>query len=124
MISIKTVRTSPADTVIPPARGVASRRSGGRLHLAALAALSALAGSALIGTRSAEARPTGYEGSAPSCFLTGGGALEICREGSEAEGVLIAPAPCAFVRGVQILRLARSEAPGPLQAVFQGQTPA
>jgi hypothetical protein len=71
----------------------------------------------------AEAKPGGFEGSAPSCFRTGGGALEICREGSEAEGVLIAPAPCAFVRGVQILRLARTEAPGPLQAVFQGQTP-
>ncbi|MGU3664356.1 hypothetical protein ACLBX9_09255 [Methylobacterium sp. A49B] len=70
-----------------------------------------------------EARPAGFEGSAPSCFVTGGGDLEICREGSEAEGVLISPASCAFVRGVQILRLPRSEAPGPLQAVFQGQTP-
>ncbi|MGE8127074.1 hypothetical protein ACQKQD_08850 [Methylobacterium sp. NPDC080182] len=124
MVSTKTARTSPADTVIPCARDGASRGPGGRRwRLVALAGLSALAGSALIGTRPAEARPAGYEGSAPSCFLTGGGALEICREGSEAEGVLIAPAPCAFVRGVQILRLARSEAPGPLQAVFQGQTP-
>ena len=77
----------------------------------------------LLGPVPAEARPASYEGSAPSCFLTGGGALEICRDGSEAEGVLIAPAPCAFVRGVQLLRLARSEAPGPIQALFQGQTP-
>ncbi|MDP4004027.1 hypothetical protein Q8W67_11190 [Methylobacterium sp. NEAU K] len=70
-----------------------------------------------------QARAASYEGSAPSCFVTGGGSLEICRDGTEAEGVLIAPAPCAFVRGVQILRLARAEAPGPLQAIFQGQTP-
>jgi hypothetical protein len=82
-----------------------------------------VAGSVLLGPDPAEARPASYEGSAPSCFLTGGGALEICRDGSEAEGVLIAPAPCAFVRGVQLLRLARSEAPGPIQALFQGQTP-
>lgn len=71
----------------------------------------------------AQARGPNYDGSAPTCFLTAGGALEICREGAEAEGVLIAPAPCAFVRGVQILRLASAEAPGPLQAVFQGQSP-
>jgi hypothetical protein len=87
-----------------------------------MAALCAVAASALVAAP-VEARPAGFEGSAPSCFVTGGGGLEICREGIEAEGVLIAPAPCAFVRGVQILRLPRSEAPGPLQAIFQGQTP-
>ena len=27
------------------------------------------------------------------------------------------------MRGVQILKLPRTEAPGPIQAVFQGQTP-
>lgn len=86
------------------------------------AGLCALIASALGAPQAAAARPAGFEASAPSCFVTGGD-LEICREGSEAEGVLISPAPCAFVRGVQILRLTRAEAPGPLQAVFQGQTP-
>jgi hypothetical protein len=87
------------------------------------AGLCALLVPALVAPDTVVARPAGFEGSAPSCFVTGGGDLEICREGSEAEGVLISPAPCAFVRGVQILRFARSEVPGPLQAVFQGQTP-
>ncbi|MCJ2048996.1 hypothetical protein [Methylobacterium sp. J-070] len=86
------------------------------------AGLAALIAAALTAPAAVEARPAGFEGSAPSCYVTGGD-LEICREGSEAEGVLISPAPCAFVRGVQILRLARAEAPGPLQALFQGQTP-
>ncbi len=89
-----------------------------------LPALGALAAGALFAPDPAAARSAGFEGSAPSCYVTGGGGLEICRDGSEAEGVLIAPAPCAFVRGVQILRLPRTEAPGPIQAVFQGQTPA
>ncbi|WP_244507700.1 hypothetical protein [Methylobacterium phyllostachyos] len=88
-----------------------------------LGGLGALGATALLAPRSASARTAGFEGSAPSCYVTGGGGLEICRDGSEAEGVLIAPAPCAFVRGVQILKLPRSEAPGPIQTVFQGQTP-
>lgn len=70
----------------------------------------------------AQARPS-YDGSAPTCFLTAGGALEICRDGSEAEGVLAAPSPCSFARGVQLLRLSRTTPPGPIQAVFQGESP-
>lgn len=70
----------------------------------------------------AQARPS-YDGSAPTCFLTAGGALEICRDGSEAEGVLAAPSPCSFARGVQLLRLPRATPPGPIQAVFQGESP-
>jgi hypothetical protein len=71
----------------------------------------------------AQARPS-YDGSAPTCFLTAGGALEICRDGSEAEGVLAAPPPCSFVRGVQLFRPKRSTGPGPIQAIFQGESPA
>ncbi|MCJ2015776.1 hypothetical protein [Methylobacterium sp. J-076] len=69
----------------------------------------------------AQARPS-YDGSAPTCFLTAGGTLEICRDGSEAEGVLAAPSPCTFVRGVQ-LRRPRTGATGPIEAVFQGESP-
>lgn len=113
MFSLKNTGTSSVETEtsVDPARV-----SAGVALLWAAAGLAAAAAPA-------EARSAGFEGSAPSCYVTGGGGLEICREGTEAEGVLIAPAPCAFVRGVQILRLARSEAPGPLQAIFQGQTP-
>ncbi len=123
MESSKSAELSPADTVDSSARGRGFRRAAPRLVLAAGAALCALTAPAPVGSAPARARTGAYEGSAPSCFVTGGGNLEICREGNEAEGVLISPTPCAFVRGVQILRLARSEAPGPLQAVFQGQTP-
>ncbi|AWN38909.1 hypothetical protein DK427_08105 [Methylobacterium radiodurans] len=63
------------------------------------------------------------EGSAPACFRTGGGALEICRDGSEAEGVFWAPPACAFARGVQVLRLASGSAAGPLQVIYHGETP-
>lgn len=70
----------------------------------------------LLGTP-AEARPS-YDGSAPTCFLTAGGTLEICRDGSEAEGVLAAPEPCSFARGVQLLRLPRTG----ITAVFQGES--
>lgn len=115
MVSQKTARTSPADTVDPRAHDCRSRPAA-----ALIPTLGALAAATLLMPGAAEART---EGSAPSCYVTGGGGLEICREGSEAEGVLIAPAPCAFVRGVQILKLPRAEAPGPLQALFQGQTP-
>ncbi|MBE7247904.1 MAG: hypothetical protein INR63_23415 [Actinomycetospora chiangmaiensis] len=122
MVSSKTARTSPADTVVAQARDCRSGRRAAWARSGA-AGLGALFGTVLAPPGLVAARPAGFEGSAPSCFVTGGGELEICREGSEAEGVLISPAPCAFVRGVQILRLPRSEAPGPLQAVFQGQTP-
>ena len=70
----------------------------------------------------ASARP-GTDPTAPSCYRTAGGALEICRDGSEAEGVLAAPPACAFARGVQLVRLPRATAPGPIQAVFQGESP-
>ncbi|KAB1075689.1 hypothetical protein [Methylobacterium planeticum] len=61
---------------------------------------------------------------APTCFLTGGGALEICRGGGEAEGVFFTPRPCEFAGNVQLLRLTGAKgAPGPLQAVYQGETP-
>ena len=66
----------------------------------------------------ADARPS-YDGSAPTCFLTAGGALEICRDGSEAEGVLTAPSPCSFARGIQLLRQPKTG----VTAVFQGETP-
>lgn len=66
----------------------------------------------------AVARPS-YDGSAPTCYLTAGGALEICRDGSEAEGILAAPSPCSFARGIQLLRLPRTG----ITAVFQGETP-
>ena len=88
-----------------------------------LAMLGALALVAILEPATAQARGPNYDGSAPTCFLTAGGALEFCRGDAEAEGVLIAPAPCAFVRGVQILRPPRSEPPGTLQVVFQGQSP-
>ncbi|WP_336487996.1 hypothetical protein [Methylobacterium nigriterrae] len=65
------------------------------------------------------------ETAAPTCFLTGGGALEICRGGGEAEGVFFTPRPCEFARNVQLIRLTGvTGAPGPLQAVYQGETPA
>ncbi|WP_426219255.1 hypothetical protein [Methylobacterium sp. NFXW15] len=70
----------------------------------------------------AQARPT-YDGSAPTCFLTGGGSLEICRDGSEAEGVLAAPPACSFVSGVQLLRLQKTPVDGPIEFVFQGESP-
>jgi hypothetical protein len=117
--SPESTETSPADTVDPGSRASKRRRAA----IATASLLWTLSASAPLAPAPAGARAATYEGSAPSCYRTGGGGLEICREGSEAEGVLISPAPCAFVRGVQILRLARSEAPGPLQAVFQGQTP-
>ncbi|MFD1282966.1 hypothetical protein ACFQ5C_25190, partial [Methylobacterium goesingense] len=55
-----------------------------------------------------------------SCYVTGGGSLEICR-GNEAEGVFVAPRACESVSGVQILRT--TPGTGPLQAVYQAETP-
>lgn len=120
MTSLNAAVTISADSVeLQSNRTDKPRRPAARA--AAVLAASALA----LGLAGApvEARPAGAETSAPSCYVTGGGGLEICRDGAEAEGVLIAPAPCAFVRGVQILRLPRAEAPGPLQMIFQGQSP-
>lgn len=89
------------------------RRSCLWLTGAALGAGLALGGGA-------QARP---EASAPSCFRTAGGALEICRDGSEAEGIYATPPACGFARGIQLLHLPRSGAAGPIQAVFQGESP-
>jgi hypothetical protein len=55
-----------------------------------------------------------------SCYVTGGGTLEICR-GNEAEGVFAAPRACEAASGVQILRT--TPGTGPLQAVYQAETP-
>ncbi|MGU3361042.1 hypothetical protein ACLBWX_11975 [Methylobacterium sp. M6A4_1b] len=55
-----------------------------------------------------------------SCYVTGGGTLEICR-GSEAEGVFFAPRPCESASGVQVVRT--TPGTGPLQAVYQAETP-
>lgn len=63
------------------------------------------------------------EGAAASCYLTGGGALEICRDGAEAEGVYVLPRGCEFVRNVQIVRLAPGQAAGPIQVVAQAESP-
>jgi hypothetical protein len=60
----------------------------------------------------------------PACFVTGGGTLEICR-GGEAEGVFFTPRPCEFAANVQLIRLTGTRsAPGPLQVIYQGETPA
>lgn len=53
-----------------------------------------------------------------SCYVTGGGTLEICR-GNEAEGVFVAPHACEAVSGVQVLRT--TPGTGPLQAVYQAE---
>lgn len=77
-----------------------------------------------LGTAAGLAQPRARaDGLPPSCYRTGGGTLEICRDGSEAEGVYAAPSSCAFARSVQLLRLPRSAAPGPIQAVYQGESP-
>lgn len=57
-----------------------------------------------------------------SCFLTGGGTLQICR--GEAEGVFFTPRLCELAANVHLIRLANLKgAPGPLQVVYQGETP-
>ncbi|MCJ2035978.1 hypothetical protein [Methylobacterium sp. J-068] len=56
----------------------------------------------------------------PSCYVTGGGTLEICR-GNEAEGVFVAPRACEAVSGVQIVRT--TPGTGPLQAMYQAEAP-
>ena len=68
---------------------------------ASFGALAAL----LVGLIGAAPDPAQAQGEAlaPTCYRTGGGTLEICRDGAEAEGVFYAPGPCAFARSVQIL---------------------
>ncbi len=89
------------------------------IRAAGLAALiaAALAAPAAVEARRPVSRAARRAATSPAA------SLEICREGSEAEGVLISPAPCAFVRGVQILRLARAEAPGPAAGAVPGADP-
>ena len=88
---------------------------------ASFGALAAL----LVGLIGAAPDPAQAQGEAlaPTCYRTGGGTLEICRDGAEAAGVFYAPGPCAFARSVQILRLATSDRPGPLQVIYHGETP-
>ncbi|MCJ2122737.1 hypothetical protein [Methylobacterium sp. J-077] len=114
---------NPADTVDHAVNSADKPRHTRARAVALLVASTLAAALVAAATLPVQARAAGTEASAPSCYVTGGGGLEICRDGAEAEGVLIAPAPCAFVRGVQILRLPRAEAPGPLQTIFQGQSP-
>lgn len=99
---------------MPPSSSAPARPRRAAISVTSLAVLALAA---------AEARAQG-EGAAPACFLTGGGTLEICRSGGEAEGVFFTPRPCEFAANVQILRLTGVKgAPGPLQAVYQGETP-
>ncbi|GJD33721.1 hypothetical protein [Methylobacterium aerolatum] len=115
--------TSPATRCATPLPGAAPRRrcpAPWPLPRAGLAGLAALLAVGVGGP--AAARP-GSDGLAPSCFRTGGGTLEICRDGSGAEGVLAAPRACAFVRGAQLLHLARSNPPGSVVSVYQGESP-
>ncbi|GJE56183.1 hypothetical protein [Methylobacterium thuringiense] len=79
---------------------------------------AALAAFALAWSSPLRAEP---EPTAPACYPTAGGALEICRSGGEPEGVLYAPPPCRFGYGVQIIRLKARNAPGPLQVVFHAE---
>ncbi|TXN23671.1 hypothetical protein FV217_05630, partial [Methylobacterium sp. WL9] len=95
--------------VQPPIFALPQSRSRRRAALAAFA----LAWSSPL---RAEPEPT-----APACYPTAGGALEICRSGGEPEGVLYAPPPCRFGYGVQIIRLKARNAPGPLQVVFHAE---
>lgn len=62
-------------------------------------------------------------GGASACYLTGGGALEICRSADEAEGVYAVPPPCHFVHDVQIMRLKDTGPPGPLQVIYRAEPP-
>ncbi|WP_244472633.1 hypothetical protein [Methylobacterium sp. Leaf89] len=66
------------------------------------------------------ASPAGAQTTDTSCYVTGGGTLEICR-GSEAEGVFFAPPACESASGVQVIRT--TPGTGPLQAVYQAETP-
>lgn len=107
---------SASRTGIPAPRTGTPHGRPARPHARMLAALL------LLGTGTPALAQTA-EGSAPACFRTGGGALEICRDGAEAEGVFWAPPSCAFARGVQVLRLASGSTGGPLQVIYHGETP-
>lgn len=76
--------------------------------------LAALAGPSWAGAPS---------GGSSACYVTGGGALEICRSDDEAEGVYAVPPPCRFVHDVQIMRLKDAGAPGPLQVIYRAEPP-
>lgn len=111
-MSAQNIEIPPPATNAPVGRRRASRWIRTWLLSAALMPL----GGAAVPAQTAE-------GMVPACFRTGGGALEICRDGSEAEGVFWAPPPCAFARGVQILRLGSGSTAGPLQVIYHGETP-
>lgn len=90
----------------------------------ALLTLTGLAGLALFLPGSAASAQAGASrGSNSNCYVTGGGALEICRSPNEAEGVYAVPPPCRFVRDVQILRLKETGPPGPLQVIYRAEPP-
>ena len=93
------------------------------LRAGARGAVLLAAGLGLGGISAHGARAQSGDASPPTCFRTGGGALEICRDGAEAEGAFHLPDPCAFAQNVQILRLATRDRPGPIQVVYQGETP-
>ncbi|MFF8802452.1 MULTISPECIES: hypothetical protein [unclassified Methylobacterium] len=83
-----------------------------------------LAGGALLLAASAGPSEAGAaRAGGGSCYLTGGGALEICRSSNEAEGVYAVPPPCRFVHDVQILRLKDTGPPGPLQVIYRAEPP-
>lgn len=84
----------------------------------AVAALGAAALAMLLASGPAQPAP---ETTVPDCYATGGGAIEVCRSGGEAEGVFFAPPSCEFGYNVQIVRLKGRAAPGPLQAVYHGE---
>ncbi|GJD55925.1 hypothetical protein [Methylobacterium dankookense] len=93
--------------------------------MSALIACAGFLAALMLGLHAAVPVPVRAQADAlpPTCFRTGGGTLEICRDGAEAEGVFYAPDPCAFARGVQVMRLATSDRPGPLQVIYHGETP-
>jgi len=93
----------------PPPAPIAARPRASAL------ALAVLFGAGLFGAAPARAQTTDT-----SCYITGGGSLEICR-GTEAEGVFTVPRACEAVSGVQILRT--TPGTGPLQAVYQAESP-
>lgn len=102
--------------IFSPSRG-AGRRLFSRMIGRGLLASMALA----VAVPHASAAPP--PGGNAACYVTGGGALEICRSADEAEGVYAVPPPCRFVHDVQILRLKETGPPGPLQVIYRAEPP-
>ncbi|MEH3119542.1 MAG: hypothetical protein PGN25_18665 [Methylorubrum populi] len=100
-----------------------SRAQGRRVARPAFAAaLGGLAAGLLPATPPGPSAAPARTGSA-ACYVTGGGALEICRSADEAEGVYAVPPPCRYVHDVQILRLKDTGPPGPLQVIYRAEPP-